>query len=92
MVSIYFIRFHPLSEFDDGKRSCRRRLAGHNRRRRKTQPEDATPQVSVPSGVHSDMNCDVDVINLLAALARPQGIKLSAKEGLTVATSTTTRM
>ncbi|KVI07573.1 Ankyrin repeat-containing protein [Cynara cardunculus var. scolymus] len=33
-------RFHPLSEFDEGKRSCRRRLAGHNRRRRKTQPED----------------------------------------------------
>ncbi|VVA94562.1 unnamed protein product [Arabis nemorensis] len=28
-------RFHFLSEFDDGKRSCRRRLAGHNERRRK---------------------------------------------------------
>lgn len=66
-------RFHPLSEFDDGKRSCRRRLAGHNRRRRKTQPEDATPRVSVPSGPHNDINCDVDVINLLAALACPQG-------------------
>ncbi|KAL5064905.1 hypothetical protein RYX36_026642 [Vicia faba] len=35
-------RFHMLSEFDDGKRSCRKRLAGHNERRRK-------PQV----GVHS---------------------------------------
>ncbi|CAH9078940.1 unnamed protein product [Cuscuta europaea] len=32
-------RFHALEEFDDGKRSCRRRLAGHNKRRRKTQPE-----------------------------------------------------
>lgn len=31
-------RFHVLSEFDDGKRSCRRRLAGHNERRRKPQP------------------------------------------------------
>nr|WMI30934.1 squamosa promter-binding-like protein 33 [Diospyros sp. 'deyangshi'] len=30
-------RFHLLSEFDDGKRSCRRRLAGHNERRRKSQ-------------------------------------------------------
>ncbi|KAI4357997.1 hypothetical protein L6164_001906 [Bauhinia variegata] len=30
-------RFHLLSEFDDGKRSCRRRLAGHNERRRKPQ-------------------------------------------------------
>ncbi|CAL0309328.1 unnamed protein product [Lupinus luteus] len=29
-------RFHELSEFDDTKRSCRRRLAGHNERRRKT--------------------------------------------------------
>ncbi|MFQ6633461.1 hypothetical protein Gotur_010843 [Gossypium turneri] len=31
-------RFHVLQEFDDGKRSCRRRLAGHNKRRRKTNP------------------------------------------------------
>ncbi|EPS59677.1 hypothetical protein M569_15126, partial [Genlisea aurea] len=29
-------RFHELSEFDDVKRSCRRRLAGHNERRRKS--------------------------------------------------------
>ncbi|XP_042400232.1 squamosa promoter-binding-like protein 14 [Zingiber officinale] len=28
-------RFHQLTEFDQGKRSCRRRLAGHNERRRK---------------------------------------------------------
>ncbi|XP_021756978.1 squamosa promoter-binding-like protein 1 [Chenopodium quinoa] len=32
-------RFHALPEFDEGKRSCRRRLAGHNKRRRKTLPE-----------------------------------------------------
>ncbi|KAM7495761.1 hypothetical protein LguiA_020175 [Lonicera macranthoides] len=32
-------RFHALQEFDEGKRSCRRRLAGHNRRRRKTEPD-----------------------------------------------------
>ncbi|KAL6187815.1 hypothetical protein ACLB2K_039210 [Fragaria x ananassa] len=30
-------RFHLLAEFDDVKRSCRRRLAGHNQRRRKPQ-------------------------------------------------------
>ncbi|CAI9786029.1 unnamed protein product [Fraxinus pennsylvanica] len=30
-------RFHTLSEFDNGKRSCRKRLADHNRRRRKSQ-------------------------------------------------------
>ncbi|CAA6668680.1 unnamed protein product [Spirodela intermedia] len=28
-------RFHEISEFDDAKRSCRKRLAGHNERRRK---------------------------------------------------------
>ncbi|KAG8370591.1 hypothetical protein BUALT_Bualt14G0133000 [Buddleja alternifolia] len=33
-------RFHVLQEFDEGKRSCRRRLAGHNKRRRKTHPEN----------------------------------------------------
>ncbi|CAH1423158.1 unnamed protein product [Lactuca virosa] len=31
-------RFHPLDEFDEGKRSCRKRLDGHNRRRRKPRP------------------------------------------------------
>nr|QBO25259.1 squamosa promoter binding protein-like 9 [Passiflora edulis var. edulis] len=31
-------RFHQLPEFDQGKRSCRRRLAGHNERRRKPTP------------------------------------------------------
>ncbi|XP_073295230.1 squamosa promoter-binding-like protein 13A [Primulina huaijiensis] len=30
-------RFHLLVEFDEGKRSCRKRLDGHNRRRRKPQ-------------------------------------------------------
>ncbi|KAE8716620.1 Squamosa promoter-binding-like protein 13A [Hibiscus syriacus] len=32
-------RFHSLSEFDEVKRSCRKRLDGHNRRRRKPQPD-----------------------------------------------------
>ncbi|KAF8378567.1 hypothetical protein HHK36_029912 [Tetracentron sinense] len=33
-------RFHLLAEFDDGKRSCRKRLAGHNERRRKPQMDN----------------------------------------------------
>lgn len=39
--AIYYIigRFHVLQEFDEGKRSCRRRLAGHNKRRRKPHPD-----------------------------------------------------
>ncbi|XP_074303321.1 squamosa promoter-binding-like protein 2 isoform X2 [Silene latifolia] len=32
-------RFHSLSEFDQKKRSCRRRLSDHNARRRKPKPE-----------------------------------------------------
>ncbi|GJY50315.1 putative reverse transcriptase domain-containing protein [Tanacetum coccineum] len=33
-------RFHDLSEFDDRKRSCRRRLTAHNARRRRPQSEE----------------------------------------------------
>ncbi|KAL7116397.1 hypothetical protein ACP275_03G002800 [Erythranthe tilingii] len=67
-------RFHPLSEFDEGKRSCRRRLAGHNRRRRKTQPEDTVnaPQSLVPCARDNTVN-DSDIVNLLAVLSRAQG-------------------
>ncbi|XP_030513493.1 squamosa promoter-binding-like protein 8 [Rhodamnia argentea] len=38
-------RFHLLGEFDNGKRSCRKRLADHNRRRRKShqQPNRENP-------------------------------------------------
>lgn len=37
-LALYF-RFHELYEFDETKRSCRRRLAGHNERRRKSTAE-----------------------------------------------------
>ncbi|KAK7407763.1 hypothetical protein VNO78_09820 [Psophocarpus tetragonolobus] len=56
-------RFHPLSEFDEGKRSCRRRLAGHNRRRRKTQPEDVTSASPAPAAAN------LEIFNLLTAIA-----------------------
>ncbi|KAL7129518.1 hypothetical protein ABFS83_13G072300 [Erythranthe nasuta] len=35
-------RFHEVTEFDETKRSCRRRLAGHNERRRKSSLEPNT--------------------------------------------------
>ncbi|XP_009789490.1 squamosa promoter-binding-like protein 7 [Nicotiana tabacum] len=35
-------RFHIVSEFDESKRSCRRRLAGHNERRRKSSQDNYT--------------------------------------------------
>lgn len=43
-------RFHALQEFDEGKRSCRRRLAGHNKRRRKTQSETVANNNSLNDG------------------------------------------
>lgn len=36
----FSFRFHLLDEFDDAKKSCRKRLADHNRRRRKSKPSD----------------------------------------------------
>ncbi|XP_040380618.1 squamosa promoter-binding-like protein 2 [Oryza brachyantha] len=36
-------RFHLLGEFDEEKRSCRKRLDGHNKRRRKPQPDPLNP-------------------------------------------------
>ncbi|KAG6699737.1 hypothetical protein I3842_08G079800 [Carya illinoinensis] len=67
-------RFHLLSAFDEGKRSCRRRLDGHNRRRRKTQQEDVTGRLLLPGNRdNTASNANLDVVNLLAAIARTQG-------------------
>ncbi|XP_042494799.1 squamosa promoter-binding-like protein 14 [Macadamia integrifolia] len=66
-------RFHPLSEFDEGKRSCRRRLAGHNRRRRKTQPDDVSSRFMIPGSRENGGNGNLDVVNLLTILTRLQG-------------------
>lgn len=45
-------RFHSLEEFDEGKRSCRKRLDGHNRRRRKPQPEPFSRYGNLFSNYH----------------------------------------
>nr|WCD39353.1 squamosa promoter binding-like protein 3 [Cenchrus americanus] len=48
-------RFHPLSEFDQKKRSCRRRLSDHNARRRKPQPDAyAFASARLPSSLFDD--------------------------------------
>ncbi|XP_077215379.1 squamosa promoter-binding-like protein 17 [Tasmannia lanceolata] len=48
-------RFQQLSEFDQGKRSCRRRLAGHNERRRKPPPGSLSSRYGRPlSSFHDD--------------------------------------
>jgi len=46
-------RLHQVSEFDDAKRSCRRRLAGHNERRRKSS-HDSVPSYS-SQGIYSSI-------------------------------------
>lgn len=71
-----FCRFHPLSEFDEGKRSCRRRLAGHNRRRRKTQPEDVSSKLLISGNPENNNGGNLDIVNLITILARLQGKRL----------------
>ncbi|XP_016498564.1 squamosa promoter-binding-like protein 8 isoform X3 [Nicotiana tabacum] len=46
-------RFHDLSKFDNGKRSCRKRLADHNRRRRKNQQVINKKQPQLGSALNS---------------------------------------
>lgn len=61
-------RFHALEEFDEGKRSCRRRLAGHNRRRRKTHPENTINGVSL----NDERSCSYLLVSLLRILSNVQ--------------------
>lgn len=62
-------RFHALDQFDEGKRSCRRRLAGHNKRRRKTQPDAPAPRVEDQAGVNN-----TDIMTLLGLLSQLKGL------------------
>ncbi|PKA61358.1 Squamosa promoter-binding-like protein 16 [Apostasia shenzhenica] len=48
-------RFHLLLEFDEVKRSCRKRLDGHNRRRRKPQPESLMNSGNLFPSMHGSM-------------------------------------
>lgn len=61
-------RFHLLQEFDEGKRSCRRRLAGHNRRRRKTHPDG----IIAGTCLNDERGSYSLIINLLKVLAQLQ--------------------
>ncbi|KAG2697794.1 hypothetical protein I3760_07G122500 [Carya illinoinensis] len=58
-------RFQELQEFDEGKRSCRRRLAGHNKRRRKTNPDT----VVNGSTMNDDQTSGYLLISLLKILS-----------------------
>ncbi|KAL2922292.1 Squamosa promoter-binding-like protein 12 [Bienertia sinuspersici] len=58
-------RFHALQEFDEGKRSCRRRLDGHNKRRRKTN-SDTSP---VAGPLTDEKNAGYLLVSLLRILS-----------------------
>ncbi|OMP00693.1 Transcription factor, SBP-box [Corchorus olitorius] len=53
-------RFHLLSEFDNGKRSCRKRLADHNRRRRKSQQQPNNQENQKPVLLDNSRNTSSD--------------------------------
>eukprot|EP01018_Ginkgo_biloba_P009591 Gb_00228 [translate_table: standard] len=63
-------RFHLLQEFDEGKRSCRRRLAGHNRRRRKTHP-DAIVSGACLNDERTNGSLFISLLRVLSQLQTP---------------------
>jgi hypothetical protein len=62
-----------LDQFDEGKRSCRRRLAGHNKRRRKTQPDPAVSQAFMMAEGQANGKSS-DILTLLSVLSKIQGL------------------
>ncbi|KAH7445710.1 hypothetical protein KP509_01G021200 [Ceratopteris richardii] len=65
-------RFHPLDAFDEGKRSCRRRLDGHNKRRRKTD-------VATNGAPLSEAGKGTDVVSIIALFSQLQAAKVKEK-------------
>ncbi|KAF5205611.1 Squamosa promoter-binding-like protein [Thalictrum thalictroides] len=95
-------RFHILQEFDEGKRSCRRRLAGHNKRRRKTHPEATVngcstdddrssnhlliSLISILSNMHSNNSDQAKDQDLLSHLVRSLASYKSTTDGQNTST------
>ncbi|CAK9275562.1 unnamed protein product, partial [Sphagnum jensenii] len=50
-------RFHVLTEFDEIKHSCRRRLAGHSERRHKPHPESSLAAAAAAAAINLSFNC-----------------------------------
>ncbi|XP_011090065.1 squamosa promoter-binding-like protein 7 isoform X2 [Sesamum indicum] len=61
-------RFHAVAEFDESKRSCRRRLAGHNERRRKSSQEPQSLAKKHSQGRHAHfLNSSQCALSLLSS-------------------------
>ncbi|XP_010919591.1 uncharacterized protein [Elaeis guineensis] len=69
-------RFHVLAEFDQGKRSCRKRLADHNRRRRKSQDLTAAT-ISITQANNSTTNTSSGVTK--NSVANPERILFNTR-------------
>ncbi|KZV43492.1 Squamosa promoter-binding-like protein 10 [Dorcoceras hygrometricum] len=70
-------RFHNVEQFDESKRSCRRRLAGHNERRRKSSQE------------HSLAKRSVQGMKMMAASRNPNHFSNSSECALSLLSSST---
>nr|AGI62051.1 SQUAMOSA promoter-binding-like 3 [Erycina pusilla] len=92
-------RFHDLSEFDQKKRSCRRRLSDHNARRRKAQPETISYNTSRLPAVFYDETQHVNFFLNLAPfgharsstssfLDQSNGFSISMTKGSWIKTTT----
>ncbi|GLJ40513.1 hypothetical protein SUGI_0835510 [Cryptomeria japonica] len=76
-------RFHLLEEFDEGKRSCRRRLAGHNRRRRKSHP-DAIFAGACLNDEHSSTSLIMTLLRVLSQLQTSNNSEQTSNQDLVV--------
>ncbi|KAK4488747.1 hypothetical protein RD792_004530 [Penstemon davidsonii] len=65
-------RFHSLVEFDEGKRSCRKRLDGHNRRRRKPQLDSSSSSSSISRPIFSTQANNISGGPRLLSFSSPQ--------------------
>ncbi|KAJ0965082.1 hypothetical protein J5N97_026220 [Dioscorea zingiberensis] len=69
-------RFHLLPEFDQGKRSCRRRLAGHNERRRKPPPVPLPSRYGRPTSYQEDNSRYRNFLMDFTSYPRPPGAEV----------------
>ncbi|XP_059283326.1 squamosa promoter-binding protein 1-like [Lycium ferocissimum] len=81
-------RFHELTEFDESKRSCRRRLAGHNERRRKNSSSSSADQppntIAEGSTRKGTVTLNTDINNMMCGQVDDRGgIHVSIQENST---------
>ncbi|XP_010934135.1 uncharacterized protein [Elaeis guineensis] len=74
-------RFHVLAEFDQGKRSCRKRLADHNRRRRKSQDLTTATNITATQTNNGATNNNSGVTN--NSVANPERILFTTSSSTT---------